>query len=142
MYSSKPWVLLLVFFTVTFTPSTASRSRGPEKISIARLPVTGSELFGREENIAFLDNAWASEDANVVTIVAWAGVGSRPSSTIGLERWLPTSIVLPSWFLAGRSTGKALVGALRPRMSSLMPFSPGSETRIHGLESRGRRAKG
>src|SRR6201997_1102905 len=29
--------------------------QGPKKISIARLPVTGSEFFGREEDIAFLD---------------------------------------------------------------------------------------
>jgi hypothetical protein len=39
------------------------------------LPVTGSEIFGREEDIAFLDRAWANKDVNVVTIVAWAGVG-------------------------------------------------------------------
>jgi serine/threonine protein kinase/predicted ATPase len=65
------------------TPSTASRAEtrrpqatlGPEKISVARLPVTGSDLFGREEDIAFLDDAWANQDVNVVTIVAWAGVG-------------------------------------------------------------------
>jgi Protein kinase domain len=31
---------------------------GPEKISVARLPVTGSDIFGREEDIAFLDRAW------------------------------------------------------------------------------------
>ena len=45
------------------TPSTASRALtrrpeailGPEKISVARLPVTGSDVFGREEDIAFLD---------------------------------------------------------------------------------------
>jgi tetratricopeptide (TPR) repeat protein len=42
---------------------------------VARLPVTGSDLFGREEDIAFLDRAWANENINVVTIVAWAGVG-------------------------------------------------------------------
>jgi hypothetical protein len=47
----------------------------PKKISIARLPVTGSDLFGREEDIAFLDRAWANKDVNVVTIVAWARVG-------------------------------------------------------------------
>jgi hypothetical protein len=35
---------------------------GPKTISIARLPVTGSDLFGREEDIAFLDDAWASQD--------------------------------------------------------------------------------
>jgi serine/threonine protein kinase len=43
---------------------------GPKKVSVARLPVTGSDLFGREEDIAFLNDAWASPDVNVVTIVA------------------------------------------------------------------------
>ena len=57
---------------------------GPENISIARLPVTGSDLFGREEDIAFLDDAWANPDVNVVTIVAWAGVGK---STL-VNHWL------------------------------------------------------
>jgi hypothetical protein len=74
------------------TPSTASRVRtrrpparlGPKKISVARLPVTGSNVFGREEDIAFLDGAWANQDVNVVTIVAWAGVGK---STL-VNHWL------------------------------------------------------
>ena len=56
----------------------------PEKISVARLPVTGSDVFGREEDIAFLDAAWANEGLNVVTIVAWAGVGK---STL-VNHWL------------------------------------------------------
>jgi len=47
----------------------------PEKISVARLPVTGSDVFGREEDLAFLDDAWVNQNVNVVTIVAWAGVG-------------------------------------------------------------------
>ncbi len=74
------------------TPSTASRvgtrkpraRLAPEKISVARLPVTGSEVFGREEDIAFLDRAWANKDVNLVTIVAWAGVGK---STL-VNHWL------------------------------------------------------
>ena len=57
---------------------------GPEKISVARLPVTGSDVFGREDDIAFLDDAWANQDVNVVTIVAWAGVGK---STL-VNHWL------------------------------------------------------
>ena len=57
---------------------------GPEKISVARLPVTGSDIFGREEDIAFLNDAWANQDVNVVTIVAWAGVGK---STL-VNHWL------------------------------------------------------
>src|SRR6516225_11099310 len=31
--------------------------QGPKKISVARLPVTGSDVFGREEDIVFLDDA-------------------------------------------------------------------------------------
>src|SRR5208282_3334375 len=74
------------------TPSTASRAEtrkpparlAPKKISVARLPVTGSDVFGREEDIAFLDRAWANKDINVFTIVAWAGVGK---STL-VNHWL------------------------------------------------------
>jgi tRNA A-37 threonylcarbamoyl transferase component Bud32/tetratricopeptide (TPR) repeat protein len=61
-----------------------SARRGPEKISVARLPVTGSDLFGREEDLAFLDDAWARESVNIVTVVAWAGVGK---STL-VNHWL------------------------------------------------------
>ena len=50
-------------------PSTASRvgtrkppaRPAPKKISVARLPVTGSDVFGREEDIAFLDRAFAAK---------------------------------------------------------------------------------
>jgi predicted ATPase len=49
--------------------------REPKKISLARLPITGSDVFGREEDLAFLDDAWANQHINVVTIVAWGGVG-------------------------------------------------------------------
>src|ERR1700676_2414171 len=74
------------------TPATASRvgtrkppaRLAPKKISVAKLPVTGSDLFGREEDIAFLDRAWANKDVNVVTIVAWAGSGK---STL-VNHWL------------------------------------------------------
>jgi serine/threonine protein kinase len=74
------------------TPSTASRvgtrkppaRLAPKKISVAKLPVTGSDLFGREEDLAFLDRAWANKDVNVVTIVGWAGVGK---STL-INHWL------------------------------------------------------
>ncbi|MBV8353294.1 MAG: protein kinase [Verrucomicrobia bacterium] len=57
---------------------------GPKKVSLARLPITGGGFFGREEDIAFLDAAWANERVNIVTIVAWAGVGK---STL-LNHWL------------------------------------------------------
>jgi serine/threonine protein kinase/predicted ATPase len=56
----------------------------PEKISVAKLPVTGCDVFGREEDLAILDQAWANPNINVVTIVAWAGVGK---STL-INHWL------------------------------------------------------
>ena len=56
----------------------------PEKISVARLPITGSDVFGREEDISFLERAWANQQVNIVTIVAWAGVGK---STL-VNHWL------------------------------------------------------
>src|SRR6266403_4591181 len=58
--------------------------RGPKKVSVARLPITGSDVFGREEDIAFLNAAWTNQNINVVTIVAWAGVGK---STL-VNHWL------------------------------------------------------
>ena len=63
---------------------TAPRGETPEKISVSRLPITGSDVFGREEDLAFLDRAWANQHINVVTIVAWAGVGK---STL-VNHWL------------------------------------------------------
>jgi hypothetical protein len=48
------------------------------------LPVTGSDVFGRDEDIAFLDRAWTNKNVNVVTIVAWAGAGK---STL-VNHWL------------------------------------------------------
>jgi hypothetical protein len=58
--------------------------QGFKRVSVAKLPVTGSELFGRAEDIGFLDDAWANQQVNVVTIVAWAGVGK---STL-VNHWL------------------------------------------------------
>ena len=47
----------------------------PDAISIARLPVTGEELVGRELEIELLDGAWADPDTLVLSVVAWGGVG-------------------------------------------------------------------
>src|SRR6266436_1283121 len=66
------------------TTRTPPKRLGPEKISVARLSITGSDVFGREEDLAFLNDAWANQHVNVVTIVAWAGVGK---STL-VNHWL------------------------------------------------------
>jgi tetratricopeptide (TPR) repeat protein len=62
----------------TKTPLSADR------ISIARLPVTGLDLFGREAELQLLDDAWANPQTNIVTFVAWGGVGK----TALVNHWL------------------------------------------------------
>lgn len=47
---------------------------GAPEVEIARLPHTGADLFGRESELVWLDEAW-NQGANVASIVAWGGVG-------------------------------------------------------------------
>jgi len=47
----------------------ASKIRSKEDFR-SQMPITASDVFGREEDIAFLDAAWANLQLNVVTIVA------------------------------------------------------------------------
>lgn len=56
----------------------------PDKISLAKLPSTGPDLFGREKELALLDKAWNDEKSNIVTFVAWGGVGK----TALINKWL------------------------------------------------------
>jgi len=57
---------------------------GQDRISISRLPSSGSELFGRETELQILDDAWANAKTNIVSFVAWGGVGK----TALVNHWL------------------------------------------------------
>ncbi len=111
------------------TPPTASRvgtrkppaRLAPKKISVARLPVTGSDVFGREEDIAFLDRCMGKPAGQCCyNCCLGAESENRRWSTIGSDEWLLNSIVLRNSFLAGLSTDRAAVGTLRPQMNFLM----------------------
>jgi tetratricopeptide (TPR) repeat protein len=56
----------------------------PEDVSIAKLPISGELLFGRQSEIAILDKAWHSPGVNVLSVVAWGGVGK----TALVNHWL------------------------------------------------------
>ncbi|MCP5103618.1 MAG: toll/interleukin-1 receptor domain-containing protein [bacterium] len=56
----------------------------PDRVSISKLPVTGSALFGREEELVLLDDAWADDHTHIVTLTAWGGVGK----TALVNHWL------------------------------------------------------
>ena len=55
-----------------------------ENVDIARLPKTGYELFGRQEELKLLDEAWELDKTNVLSFVAYGGTGK---STL-INKWL------------------------------------------------------
>jgi hypothetical protein len=54
------------------------------EVSIGKLPISGEHLFGREQELQRLDRAWADPETNVLSLVAWGGVGK----TALLNHWL------------------------------------------------------
>lgn len=53
-------------------------------ISIGKLPIVTGDLFGRETELEILDGAWADPDTNVVSLIAWGGVGKSAL----VDHWL------------------------------------------------------
>jgi nucleoside phosphorylase/tetratricopeptide (TPR) repeat protein len=47
----------------------------PGKVSLAKLPSTSPDLFGRQKELALLDAAWEDSQTHIVSLVAWGGVG-------------------------------------------------------------------
>jgi len=69
------------------TPHCGERvAPGPEKISLAKLPSTSRELFGRARELDTLDGAWDGGGANIVTLVAFGGVGKTALVNAWLNR--------------------------------------------------------
>ena len=56
----------------------------PEKISLAKLPSTNPELFGRDNELKMLDEVWDNTGTNIISLVAWGGVGK----TALVNTWL------------------------------------------------------
>jgi tetratricopeptide (TPR) repeat protein len=54
------------------------------KVSLAKLPSTHPDLFGREKELAALDAAWENGRIHVLSLVAWGGVGK----TALVNKWL------------------------------------------------------
>jgi tetratricopeptide (TPR) repeat protein len=68
------------------TPTSLAAPPAPEAVDISRLPVTGAELFGRAEELRWLDGLWESPSIRVVSLVAWGGVGKSTLVNKWLER--------------------------------------------------------
>ena len=133
------------------TPTTASRAitrkprarLGPKKISVARLPVTGSDVFGREEDIAFLDDAWANQDVNVVTIVAWAGVGKSTLINHWLRRMAPehyrSAELVFGWSFYRQGTGGGVASSADEFLDAALNWFGDPDPRIGTAWEKGER---
>ncbi len=58
----------------------------PEKISLAKLPSTSPELFGREKELKILDEAWGNPKTNILSLIAWGGVGKTALINVWLSK--------------------------------------------------------
>lgn len=86
------------------------------QVSIARLPQTGAALFGREEELRWLEARW-SEGAHVVSVVAWGGVGKSAL----VNGWL-RGMLRDGWRGAARVFGWSFYSQGTDRMSSADEF--------------------
>jgi len=66
-------------------PAAAPRTARPlNEVDITRLPGSGTELFGRKEELAWLDACWRAPATNLASLIAWGGVGKSAL----VNRWL------------------------------------------------------
>jgi len=72
-----------------------------DKVSIARLPVSGPDLFGRDAELQLLDEAWEKANTNIISFVAWGGVGK----TALVNHWLKQRIARDNYRGAERVYG-------------------------------------
>jgi hypothetical protein len=72
-----------------------------DKISISRLSVSGPNLFGRDAELQLLDEAWANLNTNIITFVAWGGVGK----TALVNHWVKQCMALDNYRGAERVYG-------------------------------------
>ena len=86
------------------------------RVSIARLPATQAELFGRDEELAWLNACWA-EGVHVASVVAFGGIGK----TALVNRWLAGRLDR-GWDGAARVYGWSFYSQGTDRLSSSDEF--------------------
>jgi tetratricopeptide (TPR) repeat protein len=84
-------------------------------IDIERLPVTGAELFGRQKELKILDDAWELGDVNVISFVAWGGVGKSTLVNKWIERMAADNYRsakrVYAWSFYSQGTGERVTSA-------------------------------
>ena len=92
-----------------YAPGTAPPSPPPPlsaKFDLSRLPTTDSALFGRDDELELIDQAWQEDGINVLVLTAMGGAGktSLLRKWIDDERWRGADAVYTwSFYLQGSS---------------------------------------
>lgn len=85
------------------------------KISLASLPTTGLELFGREDELDALDSAWLAQETNCLEIVAFGGVGKSSLVNNWLSRLAKQAYAgarrVYGWSFAWQGTGSDVISS-------------------------------
>ena len=106
------------------------RSLNEPKIDLTRLPAVGEHLLGRETELAQLDEAWADPAKNIISLVAWGGVGKSALTKHWLDRLAAEKTFAGRRrFMLGRFTARARTAARGRRMSFLTMRFAGSGRR-------------
>jgi tetratricopeptide (TPR) repeat protein len=91
-------------------------ARSAPYVSLAHLPVTSRDLFGRASELAWLDDCWA-KGVHVASIVSWGGVGKSAL----VNAWLAT-MRDAGWRGAERVFGWSFYSQRTDRLSSSDEF--------------------
>ena len=68
------------------------------------MPVTSRHFFGRDDTLNLLDSFWSNQKVNLVTLVAWGGVGKTALMNAWLGAWPRSDPAAPSASTPGPST--------------------------------------
>lgn len=96
LHVKKHQDIVTEFFNITLPPPLPQ-----SHISIARLPVSGPDLFGRDAELQLLDEAWENPKTNIISFVAWGGVGK----TALVNHWLKQRMARDNYRGADRVYG-------------------------------------
>ncbi|MFC1715466.1 tetratricopeptide repeat protein [Candidatus Poribacteria bacterium] len=70
---------------VSVTPARSDKPLDPQKISLAKLPSTEPDLFGREKELEMLDEAWDDPETKVISLLAFGGMGKSALVNVWLN---------------------------------------------------------
>ena len=76
----------------TLPPRERKQNFFTAEVVLSKLPTTGHELFGRDEELSILDGVWKEQSTNILSLVAWGGVGKTALvnewlNRMGLDNW-------------------------------------------------------